>query len=36
MIKKQVKSYTLSEEAIQSIEAYSAHSGNSLSQSAET
>lgn len=36
MEKKQVKSYTLSSETIQSVEAYAAHSGNSLSQSVET
>lgn len=33
--KKRVKSYTLSQETVQIIEAFSAHSGNSLSQSAE-
>lgn len=36
MNKKQVKSYTLSEETISAIEAYSKISGNSLSQSTET
>ena len=36
MEKKQVKSYTLSNDTIQSIETYSKHSGNSLSQSVET
>lgn len=36
MEKKQVKSYTLSSETIQSVEAFAAHSGNSLSQSVET
>ena len=35
MQKKQVKSYTLSNETIQSVEAFAKHSGNSLSQSAE-
>lgn len=36
MKKKQVKSYTLSNETIQSVEAYASYSGNSLSQSVET
>lgn len=35
MNKKHVKSYTLSKQTIEAIEIYSAHSGNSLSQSAE-
>jgi len=35
MIKKQVKSYTLSKETIEAVQAYSAHSGNSLSQGVE-
>lgn len=35
MNKKQVKSYTLSQQSIQAVEAYSAVSGNSLSQSVE-
>jgi hypothetical protein len=35
MNKKQVKSYTLSKETIEAILAYSAYSGNSLSQSVE-
>lgn len=35
MNKKQVKSYTLSKETIEAVVAYSAHSGNSLSQSVE-
>ena len=33
--KKRVKSYTLSQETVQIVEAFSSHSGNSLSQSAE-
>lgn len=36
MNKKQIKSYTLSEETISAIEVYSKISGNSLSQSTET
>lgn len=32
---KKIKSYTLSEETVRSVEAYAAFSGNSLSQSAE-
>ena len=36
MEKKQVKSYTLSSETIQSVQAFSGHTGNSLSQSVET
>jgi hypothetical protein len=35
MNKKQVKSYTLSKETIEAVQAYSAHSGNSLSQGVE-
>lgn len=35
MNKKQVKSYTLSKETIEAVKAYSAHSGNSLSQGVE-
>ncbi len=35
MNKKQVKSYTLSKETIESVKAYAAHSGNSLSQAVE-
>jgi hypothetical protein len=35
MNKKLVKSYTLSKETVQTVEAYAAHSGNSLSQAAE-
>ena len=35
MNKKQVKSYTLSRETIEAVKAYSAHSGNSLSQGVE-
>lgn len=35
MNKKQVKSYTLSKETIEAVQAYSAHSGNSLSQAVE-
>jgi hypothetical protein len=35
MSKKQVKSYTLSKEAIEAVVAYSGYSGNSLSQSVE-
>ncbi|MDP3446184.1 MAG: hypothetical protein Q8T08_25265, partial [Ignavibacteria bacterium] len=35
MNKKLVKSYTLSQETIQTIEGYSKHSGNSLSQEVE-
>lgn len=35
MIKKQVKSYTLSKETVEAVQAYSAHSGNSLSQAVE-
>lgn len=35
MNKKQVKSYTLSKETIDVVQAYAAHSGNSLSQGVE-
>lgn len=35
MNKKQVKSYTLSKETIEAVQAYAAHSGNSLSQAVE-
>ncbi|MDD3769203.1 MAG: hypothetical protein PHV10_01185 [Sulfuricurvum sp.] len=35
MNKKQVKSYTLSKETIEAVQAYAAHSGNSLSQGVE-
>jgi hypothetical protein len=35
MNKKQVKSYTLSNETIEAVKAYAAHSGNSLSQGVE-